>query len=83
MLKSVQLRKAQAAPPPPKPLDPRENLLHSIRQGGVTLRKIERPTEKKKQPEEESNVAAILMRRAAMEMSDSSGSEGDEGDEDW
>ncbi|XP_065339451.1 actin-binding protein WASF3 isoform X2 [Cloeon dipterum] len=69
------------APPAPKPVDPRSDLLKAIRDG-ITLRKVEKSEMKEV---EKSNalhdVASILARRVAVEFSDSeSGSDSEESD---
>jgi hypothetical protein len=64
---------------PPKPNLPIKPFLADIRSNQVVLKKSAAPTpDRKKKPVEGSDVAAILMRRAALEASDSEGE--DDGD---
>ncbi|KAJ3119430.1 hypothetical protein HK098_005505 [Nowakowskiella sp. JEL0407] len=70
-----------------KSVENRHNLLNDIRNSQFKLRKVgiqEQETRVKKNEGGVDGVAAILMRRAALEMSDSEESDGeDEGDDDW
>ncbi|KAI8806556.1 hypothetical protein BJ742DRAFT_855076 [Cladochytrium replicatum] len=58
------------------------NLLDEIRTGQFALRKVEPPTQGRKQFVS-NEVAQILMRRIALEMSDSESDGSDDGDDGW
>ncbi|KAI9206009.1 uncharacterized protein BJ171DRAFT_39347 [Polychytrium aggregatum] len=65
-----------------KKLDDRGSLLSDISKGQFKLRKIE-VAERPKKKEEPEGVAAILMRRAAIEMSDSESESDESQSSDW
>ncbi|KAI6652885.1 Wiskott-Aldrich syndrome protein family member 2-like [Oopsacas minuta] len=76
MLKTVEKKTA--------PIDARDGLLLSIKQG-TTLRKVEKRKEEPPQPSRGNDVASILARRIAIEISDSDSEYDDDysDDEDW
>ncbi|KAI9138038.1 hypothetical protein BKA69DRAFT_1127664 [Paraphysoderma sedebokerense] len=68
------------------PANDRGNVLNSIKSGGFQLKKVEAPPQEKKKTVPTGNdVASILMRRVALEMSDSEDDDDDdnESDDDW
>ncbi|KAI9164568.1 Wiskott-Aldrich syndrome protein member 1 [Blastocladiella emersonii ATCC 22665] len=84
-----KLRSTSAAPrdpvPAPAPEPGLDGVLSSIRGGGFKLRKVDPPVAKKAPLSATvgNDVASILMRRAAIEMSDSEEESGPEEDDDW
>lgn len=78
--KQQQLRKTI-----PVQRDPRSDLLAAIKQG-ITLRRVEdskRRVEAEKQQSMGNDVASILARRVAMQVSDSDDNDDDDEDNDW
>jgi hypothetical protein len=85
-LQNVQLRSASAAPAPaPAPTNTRDDLLSNIKMGGFKLRKVE--VNEKRKPNDDlegrDDVAALLIRRVALEDSDSESEESDSDSDDW
>jgi WAS family protein 3 len=82
--KQAQLRPASANPVKRQTVDPRSNLLASIREG-IKLRSVQ--NNQQKQVEKDSpphDVASILARRVAMQLSDSDSNHSDnETDDGW
>jgi WAS family protein len=81
-LKSIQLKKASAHAQQPRPTDARSDLLAAIREG-IKLKRVE---DCKQREVEKStplhDVASILARRVAIELSDSEGGAEDDDDSD-
>lgn len=78
LIQNVQLKKTSFVE---KGGDQRSTLLSSIR-GGTKLKSVGPPA-KKSQTQESNDVAAILMRRAALESSDSESDGENDSDSDW
>ena len=80
-IKSVTLKKTERIS---KPTDHRTVLLSSIKSRAAVLKSVQSPTDTPISPkyEDDESVATLLMRRAALETSDSEGSE-ESDDSDW
>ena len=75
------LRKVVKEVEPPKPAGGRDGMLNNIK-NGIQLKKVETADVPPPVKKEDTTVAGILMRRVALEMSDSEGDDHDD-DEDW
>eukprot|EP00835_Amoeboradix_gromovi_P001916 NODE_98_length_21025_cov_0.475055.p5 type:complete len:507 gc:universal NODE_98_length_21025_cov_0.475055:15807-17327(+) len=75
------LRKVEHQPEAAKPVQARDGMLSNIK-SGIQLKKVEIKTTAQPVKKEDTTVAGILMRRVALEMSDSDGDDHDD-DEDW
>eukprot|EP00794_Sanderia_malayensis_P000353 gene353-986_t len=80
----AELKPASKAPPPPEVEDTRGDLLSAIRKG-MELKKVqERRLDERKEEKQAMDVASILARRIAMELSDSEDDDDDfDSDSDW
>lgn len=86
-LLSVKLKKTTPLPAAErKPLDPRSNLLEAIRSGNIKLKPVKdskAKTDGDKSGVPLHDVASILARRVAMELSDSEEEANEDDDDDW